>query len=826
MKQTINALVVLVIITVQSANAFKVDTHALIAQDVTDDLMVSDGAVTFWVGRRPITIPAAPGVYDAVKNFGGSFLLGSIGPDAFPGIFEGQMAIHPGSSKGWGSSDYLNHLMQHTKTLEELAFSYGVATHLAADVFAHTYVNAYAGNCWELGDEDDTVVEQRHFALEGFIAKYNPPRLDHHGNPGTSLARLLNSPPERTKQFVLRTLLMNETIAKKYSDHFPHVAGILKLQNELRELTDDDGPLRKLQLLIEHAVWEYYVGTPITDEQLIELRKLGQRVKNLENKSIEATHKTVDDVLLAIRGINTSASDQRAHLFKALEGVAGKADALLDQLEPIRNRISILQTEHDQLHDQVWAEIIRTIPIPPNPHPRYLDPPINSLRNPAWREHERIRNAARGARTNALNAHEGLTSLKERLRARQNELLQTEELLKGQAKDLRIAFENLDKMFAAGIQAARDANAVSKDGVLRVNADTFPLISLLNAWAADIDSAMSNYVVVNARVICGTIEANPNGSNAWALVQDWLDCELPKIAGIGTAATAKCRVEAHRDKMMKLFDELTLALKKMSLPGLPVEKLEKLKEQLKLEACEEIREYFIKTFAPKLKPFIKLLEQPPTDKILQQTFTRTAGNIALLPISDIADRVRADMGVVIGRNSKVFSRKDFAAYRNALILAKLAMLDGNGLNQLAKELGVSAPTDFADGKPLYPSTSYVATKGQIPNSSTPRALVLYQTLLSIDANHQWHKNPPPYVRESGDHLPAKFAGKKGFRIWDDPQAKEKIFRKLFSGPIAPGLDSPDELPTPMLRILPESYDFRTCKAHPFPDSYENCGCDN
>lgn len=156
-----------------------------------------------------------PEVREALLNYSHAYRLGSIGPDGFPDLVGAQMTTHPGVPEkpgGWVTDDWLRWVMGHAERPEEVAFAYGYLTHAASDVFAHTYVNTYAGDFFSFADEQE--VELRHMALENFILEHQPPLLDftqteiydaYYVNLSDELAGWLAD-----------TLILNEEVAHQY----------------------------------------------------------------------------------------------------------------------------------------------------------------------------------------------------------------------------------------------------------------------------------------------------------------------------------------------------------------------------------------------------------------------------------------------------------------------------------------------------------------------------------------------------------------------------------------------------------------------------------
>jgi hypothetical protein len=174
------------------AFGFKIKTHVYLGQEVINDLKACSAAQNYpcvHITKKdgtvvPATVDAA--VAQAILKHEKTFLTGTIGPDGFADVLSGQVTIHPGitndkhQTSGFGTGDWVNHLLVSASTSEELAFAYGFAGHAAADTFAHSYVNQYAGDVYELTDKE-TDVEERHMMVETFIADHTPGLQDGSG---------------------------------------------------------------------------------------------------------------------------------------------------------------------------------------------------------------------------------------------------------------------------------------------------------------------------------------------------------------------------------------------------------------------------------------------------------------------------------------------------------------------------------------------------------------------------------------------------------------------------------------------------------------------
>jgi Zinc dependent phospholipase C len=155
------------------AHGFGLKTHLYIADQVWQDLV----DCRLEIRSQGFAAPAE--ACRAIRAHRGEFLAGALGPDVFPDVLVGQAIVHPGVPGGWQANDWLNHLLANARSDAELAFAWGYAMHFAGDVFAHSYVNNYAGGVFDLGQERTKAIELRHFRLE----KYIDQRLDYTPDP-------------------------------------------------------------------------------------------------------------------------------------------------------------------------------------------------------------------------------------------------------------------------------------------------------------------------------------------------------------------------------------------------------------------------------------------------------------------------------------------------------------------------------------------------------------------------------------------------------------------------------------------------------------------
>lgn len=169
----------------QVAHAWKPITHVYLAEqalnDALDDFFVTIYRVDYDSGQvleKLGDYPVDPDLAVALRSAAPQFRAGVLGPDAYPDLLTGQEVIHPDNSVGgsngwlqflWDRSHNLPSTMSGAQKRQIQAFVFGFMSHAAGDMFAHTYINHYAGGDFALGH--DAV---KHVVMEGYMGKRTP----------------------------------------------------------------------------------------------------------------------------------------------------------------------------------------------------------------------------------------------------------------------------------------------------------------------------------------------------------------------------------------------------------------------------------------------------------------------------------------------------------------------------------------------------------------------------------------------------------------------------------------------------------------------------
>ena len=236
------------LLAVTSLSAFDTRSHVWIAQQVINDL--EDGQVTI-APFGDFTVD--PAITSAILDNREVYRMGNIGPDGFPDVIGGQVTVHPGLedgyiddettvlTQGWKSDTWFQWVLSKAQTPQEKAFAYGFLGHGASDTFAHTYVNMYSGDIFDMND-GETDVEKRHIFLEKYISDRLPDLMDGNGNYLGEPYQLVAIDDALPVTFIKETLLMNSDVAEQYalSSTANYLAKMYEFRQKIAALDDDN----------------------------------------------------------------------------------------------------------------------------------------------------------------------------------------------------------------------------------------------------------------------------------------------------------------------------------------------------------------------------------------------------------------------------------------------------------------------------------------------------------------------------------------------------------------------------------------------------------
>ncbi|KQV94758.1 hypothetical protein ASC87_25960 [Rhizobacter sp. Root1221] len=763
-----------------TAQAFKIDTHAWIAQQVINDLE-DDGRITIKLKGKPVTLPVPPTVSAAILANRDAFYLGNIGPDAFPDVVAGQTVVHPGLANGWKTNDWLKFVLTKAQgNAVGTAFAYGYLGHASADVFAHTYVNQYSGDIFELTDE--TLVEQRHIALESFISRRAPPMRNNAGQiiafptAGVRVA----SPALAT--FIRDALVMNEDVAAQYAKGVgtKYLPAYLAYRDAI-----DDAANSELWQKIDQAVLQIvasYNDIGVTDQQA------GQLVAFMNDTVLPKVNRREDLDQAALNKLDTFANNFEAQRFSEL-------NSALRSLKDLESRILSELAEQSRQRGRLCSTVRRSLcpKLDPvcNKFAEELVCPIDQAAHDlAAKEIDRINELVNG--TNGLRA----------------QMQQTATRVRDQAVSTKASSVAL-------------LNAI-KDMQQAQTSNTSPVKAYLMAWRSNLDVAMREYVVAAGSSMVNTLLPSPSSLGpfgAFTPMSDWFDCYHLSIAGTPVTCAFYSSATQNWADLQKLAtvlqDATSIGTYVGPTVGLPTpQQVREEVERLKSRATSELTAAGIRAvedlLPAEIRDIVAVMGVKVDEAELRDYYTRSGSSKNLLMIPDIDTRVKAEMNLNLATNQ--FDPEKFAVVYNAVTLSKLALLDSEGLALLAQVAGVA---NRSDGRPLFTGTDNAVSNA----------------FASIDGNHQWLTAAPPRPNAVGAPYravdlpgypnPGGYASAEGFVPWR-PEARDALFRALFIGPLSPGIESATDAGLPSL--LRADYPYQPCRARPFPDGVTDRTC--
>jgi hypothetical protein len=766
-----------------STFAFKIDTHLWIGQQVLNEV-VKTGAISVNLDGRQVWLPVPSATRDAIAGNRSAYLMGHVGPDALPDILVGQVLVHPGVPFGWRTNDWLKHILNASgSNAEGRAYAYGTLGHAAADVFAHTYVNQYAGDAFELRD-GETLVEARHAALEAFVSYHLPSIQDENNLVFNADQKMVLEPS--LAAFIRDTQVYDPEVVIQHSMNPAsiHLAAYATYRKNL-DTAANDPVWQRIDSAIVQIVGNYngYVITAEEANALVDFtNELLARV-NGAGGVIDITQNELD------RLNDASLRFDRQH-----------SAALFDLL-------SLTLSNHQKLQNKILERLraldrCKICPVPPIP---FFGCPLPLVPAPCPSDILalilRIEGEIFGANAQLLDSIRRLAT----------------EAQKARTSVFRIQ------------QALVDLAQIT-------TSNTSPAKALLINWRLDLDDAMVAYLQAAKQSMKNTIDPDKAGdpfafTQPW---QEWFDCYHLTLAGVPSpVGTGDC---GFKGKVKDLFAALeaiaTIVDDATNLatyvgPVSPAEVRQlvgDLKQQAKTQITRAALNKLEDLLPPQIQDFIRVLKvKDMTDAQLNQFFTAdqaAAQYKKLLKLPDAAARVGAEMSRTLDGGGRYrLDPNRFAALYNAVVLAKLSLLDNAGLNQLASIAGV--PNNAA-GRPLF--DPLIATNDN----------VVAHAFASIDGNHQWLTEAPPrpatfapYPRPGIPKATVGFGGlgyrsPTGLVLWNEQSARDRLFRKLFIGPMSPGIESPNEIGIPA--VLGGDYPYWPCRAQPFPNDLQDRTC--
>ncbi|UIK19384.1 zinc dependent phospholipase C family protein [Rhizobium leguminosarum] len=782
--------------------AWKVDAHVWVAAEVYKDAV--DGRITVGTGDKKFTVDLPSRYTAAIRAHPRLYLLGSLGPDAFPDVLGGQTVIHPSFPGGWGTSDWLRRLMSKPNaTSEELAFSLGYLSHAAADTFAHTFVNRYAGDLFQVFEHPTAAT--RHIYIEGLVSKYLPPVSIPRLGPPRDAASLLRSGGKIVfpEALIRDQILLNGEAAKQFERGGAlHLSAAYGLYRDLGNLTEEDGPLDQLQSKIKDFVAELYLGIPIDDRITQELNKLENEITDKLNNAAADLKPLLDDLnsdLAEIEGMPDKLAEES---LKAAVDVAVEFAKLQRELDRWRSKANELQNAIDDLTARgldtvekkvcsVWGAVI-------------VGPAVCLL-------------------TKTIRVANGeITDLRNRLSAAATQISKFLAEIEAKREDLKDAISS----GMAVLRERHELNRLARGAVIAMATDRPFGDGIRNhflRWRDSVPIALVEFTRANAATIVNTVDPaivdsfDPERPGLMDPLRDWLVCYGPVFlsvpatignqvcGGIEGVGTLKDKVNEFEKKVGEVIPPLGDALR---LKTEILADIEEIKAKVLDEAMLQSLKAFDNVTNAKTASFYESLATDITPSKVNQAMSSDGSGQRLPIIADAAQRIIEELAL---KPNGRFDPDNFPAIYNSIALSKLALLDATGLQRLARLAGVPNSSIYRNG--LYGDGS--------PHAQN----VLFGFLRSIDGNHQWHELAPPHPRDTDmgydnsdfeqrrddpdsfgyGYRDAGCTKERGMRFWVDRAAREAVFKRIFRGRITSGIDEPQGLGSGFSDALPTGY---------------------
>lgn len=245
----------LVLVLVYPVLAWKPKTHIYLAETAISDVL-DNGKVTITNLKTGVEreYPVDPALVDIIRSNISQFRIGCIGPDAYPDIFTGQMAVHPDFTD-W--SDYLWSMYSIENSPVVKAFILGYLAHSAGDMYGHSLINEYAGGTWDIGEN-----AVKHILVETYIDQQFPDVYKYNGGKLDTKRDLQLNPDVKTFMYdkmikaepgtTLNAVLYNSSKGRKYSIGYTFSELKMKLRSDIQEYYDKK---RQYDQEYDNAAW-------------------------------------------------------------------------------------------------------------------------------------------------------------------------------------------------------------------------------------------------------------------------------------------------------------------------------------------------------------------------------------------------------------------------------------------------------------------------------------------------------------------------------------------------------------------------------------------
>ena len=723
MKTVFCAALLGVMTLTQEAIASGLKTHLWIGERVLEDIKESCN-----VSIAGVQTAIPDDVCRSLRAHPGAFLAGTLGPDLYPDLITGQVTTHPGidstdpdaipsqqtppapsemstapgcasGTSGWKTSDWLRHIYDNAQEGAELAFAAGYLVHAASDIFAHTLVNAYAGDTFSLTDEHN--VEVRHTVIERY--------LDSKISLNPETIEMLKVPDE----FVRNQLLFGPCIEAQagQASVARHVAAMSRRRAEIEVIARET-----------------------------------ERIQDATEQQAEAA---AHDALDAARDINADR--------QALQAAVSRVTALkeIQQSQLIRRE----QQQRTYLELKAGFDALSAV-----------------KRGIASTDQIRLAQDVRKALAADGAGPVGLPWALHEVQAELLEAVAKFEPFLATQRDIMTVRGDADRLTH---QLTLNEDRLSqtselKNRLARVATATEDLRSDARKWADAMDAAGTAYILMAHETGTALVAGRKPVAKAY---QAWLKCHGLSFSRISYRITGKyC---AARAKLQGLQENIDTAMRE-KLPGTASDlyiSIANLKGKLDAYISENAQTAVLEQLKDAQHPTARLVALLANSKYATRERVRSEFSKPVKGRKDLVifDDAATLLDLELQLQTPNWSPDRVPAIAHAVALSKMSLLNADGLRAMVRDLG--------------------GNNADVPISDTgPRYSVLYQTVRSIDGNHQWQQNGLPFWRSSGAVFPLAPACRRfgygpsdgpgmGFPLYANPELRAAVFAKVFPTPV-------------------------------------------
>lgn len=712
------------------ALAFKVDTHAWIGQQVFNDLE-ADGALTFDLEGQQVIVKPPADVVDAILSNRKAFIIGNMGPDAAPDVVIGQSVIHPGLTNeqgkviGWQTNNFMEHLLNKSTSHEPgKAYSYGFLGHASADVFAHTYVNQYAGDVFAFDEE--VLVEKRHIALEGFISRFTPKLVDKNGNNLGSYVDNFEMPRELA-EFIRDTLIYDPLVVNEYgkSEYAVHLYTISKARDQIDKL-QASSVWDDMDAFITKAIAAYF-NINLSKGDAEKVNGWIQEVIDEVNSGAKEVNEFTEDIYYELRSYDDEIFDSLA---EARDDLAEKERKWLDRHQELRSKALKLP---EKLFDCGWWDV-----------------PCQITRKVVKEANEGLRSSIDALEDEVFDAKEGLVDAVVKLRDEYNKTNDSIQVIFNQSNDFLLA----------------------------MTSEINPIRAILKQWRDDIDLAMLEYVIATNKAIANSTATDLDSIDP---MREWFDCYFASLIGLPQSISG-CEFKDSLGQLTSSIDNVLLIADELGIKDLPgYADLLELRENLIASITDRLKERVGEEIydiigEERLEVLDVLEESLIEDDYLTAIFSqKDESRKKIIKIEDVVARVKSEMHLSTNQSVEYFDPERYSVIRNSIVMAKLSLLSSDGLQALAASAGAK---DFD----FYSIRANNIVASAFNNIDGNHHWLPQPPPLARDG----HSFAVPTISYSTDQSAVGGSKGYGFLFWQGDM-REKMFEKLFQGSLTPGI---------------------------------------